>query len=74
MFFSESFGQLAWAAESILTDSMSLMAGFYIMQSNVDKQVKYIALRLPWRIPRALSPPPRALSLLTVQLTPFSRC
>ena len=46
LFFSESFGQLSWAAESILTDSMSLMAGFYLMQSDVDKQVKYIALRL----------------------------
>lgn len=44
LFFSESFGQLSWAAESILTDSMSLMAGFYLMQSDVDKQVKYIAL------------------------------
>jgi len=44
-FFSESIGQLLWAAESILTDSMSLCAGFYLMQADVDKQIKYIGAK-----------------------------
>ena len=44
IFFGNSHGELLWAAESILTDSMSLLLGAWLIQANVSPQVKLIGL------------------------------
>ena len=44
IFFGNSHGELLWAAESILTDSMSLLLGLWLIQANVAPQVKLIGL------------------------------
>lgn len=44
VFFGNSHGELLWAAESILTDSMSLLLGAWLIQANVAPQVKLIGL------------------------------
>lgn len=44
IFFGNTFGELLWAAESILTDSMSLLLGAWLIQADVAPQVKLIGL------------------------------
>jgi len=42
--FGNTFGELLWAAESILTDSMSLILGAWLIQAKVTPQVKLVGL------------------------------
>jgi hypothetical protein len=42
--YGNSHGELLWAAESILTDSMSLLLGLYLIQADVDPAVKLVGL------------------------------
>jgi hypothetical protein len=42
--YGNSHGELLWAAESILTDSMSLLLGLWLIQADVDPQVKLVGL------------------------------
>jgi hypothetical protein len=44
LLYGNSYGELLWAAESILTDSMSLILGAWLIQADVAPQVKLIGL------------------------------
>ena len=44
LFFGNNNGELLWAAESILTDSMSLILGAWLIQADVSPQVKLLGI------------------------------